>query len=527
MIEFREYLKRNGKEAGIYGHAGSGAMHLRPYLDLRSEDDVKLMQKMMLDVTDMLLKYGGALSGEHGDGLLRSWLNRKLFGERIYEAFVLLKQAFDPDNIMNPGKVIGDHPVNEDLRLNPKSEIYEVETFLDFSKEGGFSLSADMCNGNGSCRKTTGTMCPSFQATRDEYDSTRARAQTLRSIIHRKLPLEDLSGKAMYDILDLCIECKGCKKECPSQVDMAKMKSEVLYQYQEKHGYSLRNRMIASLSTLSSINSLFPSLYNWMIQFKWIKRIMGFAEQRNLPKLAKNRFSHQSHIGENPVILFSDTYTEFYHPEIGESAKRVLEKLGYSVIILSWECCGRPLISKGFLKQAKSQAEKVVELLHPYSDHPIIVLEPSCLSAIQDDYEGILGYGHEKLQKVMKGCVSFDSFIDGKIDKQDSNQKVQLHGHCHQKALTGTASAHRVLKALGCTVEEIPSGCCGMAGSFGYEKEHYDISMKIGELQLFPTIRSGKEIKWIVANGVSCRTQIQDGTGRQALHLAEIVDKLL
>lgn len=531
MTEFRAYLKSIGKEAGIYGHAGSGAMHLRPYIDLRKEDEVKLMEMIMNDVLDMLLKYGGSLSGEHGDGLLRSWMNKKLYGERVYKAFVLLKHAFDPDNLMNPGKVVGNHPVSEDLRLNPQSKIQEIATFLDFSKEGGFSLSADMCNGNGSCRKTTGTMCPSFQASHDEYDSTRARAQTLRSIIHGKLPIEDLSGEAMHDILDLCIECKGCKKECPSQVDMAKMKSEVLYQYQEKHGYSFRNRIFASLSTLNYINSFFPAIYNGLIQSKFIKKIFGIAEERNLPRLAKKRFSKMdtNSSGQNPVVLFSDTYTEFHFPEIGESAKSVLEKLGYSVIVPSWECCGRPLISKGFLKKAKSRAEKVIETLYPYADYPIIVLEPSCLSALQDDYQGLLGYGHEKLQKVIKSAVSFDVFIDGKLPKKVElpGDKVQLHGHCHQKALQGTEHAQRVLKALGCDVVEIPSGCCGMAGSFGYEKEHYDFSMKIGELQLFPAIRSGREIKWIIANGVSCRTQIHDGTDRKALHLAELVAKFL
>jgi Fe-S oxidoreductase len=317
---------------------------------------------------------------------------------------------------------------------------------------------------------------------------------------------------------------------------MAKMKSEVLYQYQEKHGYSLRNRIIASLGTINVINSFFPSLYNGLIQTKLMKKILmlfGIAEERNLPKLAKRKFSktvtHSE--GKNRVVLFSDTYTEFHFPEIGDSAKNVLEKLGYSVIIPTWECCGRPLISKGFLKKAKLQADKLIYLLYEYAinDYPIIILEPSCLSAIQDDYQGLLGYDHEKLQKVIKASVSFEAFIDGKLPAQTQKQdvKVQLHGHCHQKALVGTESAQRVLKALGCDVAEIPSGCCGMAGSFGYEKEHYDFSMKIGELQLFPAIRSGSEVKWIVANGVSCRTQIHDGTGRQALHLAEIVAKLL
>lgn len=536
MVEFRAYLKSIGKDAGIYGHVGSGAMHLRPYLDLRNEGEVKLMEKMMNDVADLLLKYGGSLSGEHGDGLLRSWQNKKLFGDRVYEAFVMLKQAFDPNNLMNPGKVVGDHPVHEDLRLNPKTKLNEIPTFLDFSKEGGFTLSADLCNGNGSCRKTTGVMCPSFQASHDEYDTTRARAQTLRSIIHGTLPMDDLTGDALNDVLDLCIECKGCKKECPSQVDMAKMKSEILYQTQEKHGYSLRNRIISSLGTMNYLNSFFPSFYNTLIGLKFTKKVLsyfGISEERNLPLLSKHRFSkiHQNQSEGKQVVLFSDTYTEFHYPEIGHSASSVLQKLGYSVIVPSWECCGRPLISKGFLKQAKLRAEKLIDSLNEYAmkETPIIVLEPSCLSAIQDDYQGLLGYKHEKLQRVIKACISFDEFVDGRLPQsaQPDSIKVQLHGHCHQKALIGTEPTQRVLKALGCKVAEIPSGCCGMAGSFGYEKEHYDFSMKIGELQLFPAIRTGREVTWIIANGVSCRTQIHDGTGSKAHHLAEVVDKIM
>ncbi len=533
MREFRQYLKSVGKEAGIYGHVGSGAMHLRPYIDLRQESELQLMEKIMVDVADMLLKHGGALSGEHGDGLLRSWLNRKMFGDRIYQAFVKLKQAFDPINLMNPGKVVGDHPPSKDLRLHPDSKMVELATFLDFSKEGGMTLSADMCNGNGSCRKTTGVMCPSFQASHDEYDSTRARAQTLRSIIHGNLPLEEFTGQGLYNVLDLCIECKGCKKECPSQVDMAKMKGEVLYQYQEKNGYSLRNRLIGHMPQLTRINAMFPFIYNLLIHTKPVKMILsylGIAKERDLPFLSSKRFSKEYSNpaeSENTVILYSDTFTEFHYPAIGHAALQAMKKLGYNVIVPSWECCGRPLISKGFLKEAKNHAEKVVRMLYPYAskNYPIIVLEPSCLSAIQDDYQGLLGYDHEKLKQVIQFATSFDEFLEkhivnGELPFERLKQKVQLHGHCHQKALIGMQPTLNVLKALGYEVEEIPSGCCGMAGSFGYEKEHFAFSNKIGELQLFPAVRSHPDAL-IVANGISCRTQITDATGRRPLHLAE------
>lgn len=529
MEKFRAYLKENGKEAGIYGHAASGAMHLRPYMDLRDPTDLKLMEKIMIDVADQILEYGGALSGEHGDGMLRSWLNKKMFGERIYEAFLKLKNAFDPKNLMNPGKVVNGQGPLENLRAAPKLPLLEISTFLDFSKEGGFSLSADMCNGNGLCRKKSTLMCPSFQATQDEYDTTRARAQVLRDIIHTRLPPEELTGEGLQEILDLCIECKGCKKECPSQVDMAKMKAETLFQHQEIHGYSFRNRLFAHFSILNKWVPFF--LYPLANYFKGI---IGISKFRSLPKRAKRRFSQinqKSTHYEKTVVLFNDTYTEFNHPEIGESAIKILNALGYNVIIPSWNCCGRPFISKGFLKQAKNQAEKVINALHPYIQYPIIFLEPSCFSALIDDYRGLLGYSHKKLIEVIRSCTSLDQFLENKMGNLSftkNKQVIKIHGHCHQKALIGSTPTLNVLKSIpGFEVSEIPSGCCGMAGSFGYEKEHYTISQKIGELQLFPAIRENQDAI-IIASGFSCRTQIQDGTQRKAFHIAEaIANKIL
>jgi len=545
MEQFCGYLKSIGKEAGIYGHIGSGCMHIRPYIDLRQTDELALLHKIMNDISTMVLEYGGAMSGEHGDGLIRSWLNEKMFGKKVYQAFKELKSAFDPLNLMNPGKIVDAPSMPEDLRLHPKSEHVTIPTFLNFKEEGGFELAADLCNGNGQCRKAESVMCPSFQATNDEFHTTRARAQSLRSIIHGKLPLEDFTGKALYEVLDLCLECKGCKRECPSQVDMAKMKAEFLYQYQEKHGYSLRSRIFGNIHAFNRFNSPFARIFNALSSTfisKTLLSCLGVSSKRELPKLALEPFSKwfnkqiQSQ-NKRQVILFNDTYTEFNHPEIGQASFKVLSALGYHITLANGLCCGRPLISKGLLKQAKANAARVIETLFQSSKEgiSIIILEPSCSSALRDDFKGLVSAEDSELKSmldsVMQHCTTFDEFMQSHLVKgrlplslKDNLNPILVHGHCHQKALVGSQATLDVLRGISeTTVNEIQSGCCGMAGSFGYEKEHYDISMKIGELHLLPAIRSAPESTQIVASGVSCRTQIAHGTKRRALHLAEVI----
>lgn len=538
MERFIPYLKSIGKQAGIYGHVGSGCMHIRPYIDLRQPSELQLMEKIMQDVMELVLADGGALSGEHGDGLVRAWTTQKMFGDEIYAAFVELKQVFDPKNQMNPGKIIPTQAFLENLRLSPETKIREIDTFLDFGPEGGFSLAADLCNGNGMCRKQEGIMCPSFQASLDEYDTTRARAQTLRSIINSRLPSDALTGEDLQDVLDLCLECKGCKTECPSSVDMAKMKSEVLYQYQEKHGYSFRNRLFARIGSFNRLSSRFPRFSNWLGEtsfVKWILSRIGISSKRSLPRLAEVKFSKwfksvaQPNSGKK-VVLFNDTYNEFNDPEIGQAAVKVLHALGYEVITPPWHCCGRPALSKGILKEAQAYAQKVVDILKPYAEQnlPVIGLEPSCILTIKDDFPGLRILGADL---VAKHCITFDEFIyrhikDGQLpfSFKEKKQSLLFHGHCHQKSLVGTKASIAVLKAIpGFSVQEIASGCCGMAGSFGYEKEHYDFSMKIGELKLFPAIRSAADETKIVADGISCRTQIADGAFKKAYHLAEVL----
>lgn len=542
MERFCSYLKSKGKEAGIYGHVGSGCMHIRPYIDLRQADDLKLMEQMMQDVSSMLLEFGGALSGEHGDGLIRSWLNKKMFGDKLYKAFEELKKAFDPDNRMNPGKVVNGPPLLQNLRIDPSVKGPEIKTFLDFSKEGGFALAADLCNGNGLCRKAEKTMCPSFQATHDEFHTTRARAQALRAVINGKLPLKELSSQAIFDVLDLCLECKGCKTECPSEVDMAKMKSEFLHHYHKEHGVSLRSRLFANIGKINRLNAPVARLFNWMSQtplariaLKWV----GIAPQRPLPLLAHKRFSHWFAKRRKPsgkrkqIVLMNDTFMEFNNPEVGKAAVDVLEALGFEVVVPPWKCCGRPAFSKGLLEQAKQQAEELVATLLPYAQNKTIILgiEPSCLLTVKEEFAALLGYNHEGVKTIASMCTTFDEFLCQQISNRQLpvqfkalNRTLMLHGHCHQKASVGTRPTLEVLRAIpGCTVVEIPSGCCGLAGSFGYEKEHYDLSMRIGELKLFPAIQEAPQNALIVADGFSCRCQIAHGTQRKAYHLAEIL----
>lgn len=544
MEKFQSYLKKIGKEAGIYGHVGSGCIHVRPYIDLRNPNELVLMKKIMEDISDMVLEHHGALSGEHGDGIVRTWLNEKMFGKKIYQAFKELKAAFDPKNLMNPGKIVGQTEFLDHLRLSPSTPISKLETFLDFSPEGGFELAADLCNGNGLCRKSEGVMCPSFQATDHEYDSTRARAQALRSMIHSASPMEKFGEKEIHEVLDLCLQCKGCKTECPSQVDMAKMKTEFLYQYQKKHGIPLRTRLFGHLSSLFSLSSRFPRLSNFFLTNP-LSRILldrfGISSKRPLPKLAEKRFSEffdrepSKEFQTRKVVLFNDTYTEFISPEIGLSAIKVLEKLGYEVIIPSWRCCGRPLLSKGMLPEARKQAEALVQHLLPYASKnlPIVGLEPSCIFTLLDDYPSLLP--NQNLTVLLNQCVSFDEFINRHIENgnfpisiDQTHKNLKYHVHCYQKSLKGSKFIENLFKAIpDCEATEIKTGCCGMAGSFGYEKEHYEISMDIGQLVLFPTIKNTLPNTKIIANGFSCRSQIEHGTQRKAEHLAEFLADIL
>jgi len=532
-------LKKYNKEAGIYGHVGAGCIHVRPYIDLRDPHELMHMKHIIEEVSTIILEEGGSMSGEHGDGLVRSWLNPKMFGEKLIKAFEGLKSAFDPLLSMNPGKIVFPPPFLENLRLDPNTSIHSTETFFDFSAEGGFDLAVDLCNGNGRCRKEEGTMCPSFQATRDEYDSTRARAQALRALIHDRLNSSDLADEGIHDVLDLCLECKACKTECPSQVDMAKMKAEVTYHYQKKHGIPWRSYLFGYIGRLNQVVFPFRRIFNWIIPKEWFKTMQawgGIASKRTLPALNAQRFStwfenFQQPSYQKQVVLLNDTFTEFNDAAIGISAVTVLNALGFNVQLPPWNCCGRPLISKGMLPQARQKAEALIDTLYPYAVQgiPIIGLEPSCILTVKDDFQALIRNNQDKINVIMQQCCTFDEFIAEHLPqfpplKPPSDTLVKLHVHCHQKALVGVSPSLEVLKNLpGYRIELIAAGCCGMAGSFGYEKEHYELSQKIGELHLFPAVRQLKQGQYVLANGVSCRTQIFQGTEKKALHLAQFL----
>ncbi len=526
MMEFIKLLEVAGKQAGIYGHAGAGCMHIRPYIDLQSPEDRKAMVALMHATTQLLLKYGGVLSGEHGDGLIRSWLNEVLFGPKIYKGFVEFKEAFDPLNLMNPNKIVRGPPVLENLRKRAK----DVKTFLDFSRDGGIGLAVDMCNGNGLCRKKEGTMCPSFQATGDEKDSTRARANALRAVLTGESSFKDFTDQGIHDILDLCISCKGCKTECPSQVDMAKLKAEALYQYQEKHGVPLRSRLFGHIGKVFYWAKPFASFINYLGRSRLGKKgmsLFGISSKRTLPALAKETFEswvkrQRPYQSEKEVILFNDTFTNFCHPEIGMAAYKLLHTLGYKVIVPSWNCCGRTALSKGLLPTAKGLAQKLFSVLKTLPEVPIVVLEPSCLSALIDDYADLS-------ESVIPRACTLEEFLlqPANLEKLKNNfyplsAEIAVHIHCHQKSLLGYKPTLTLLKSLpNVKPTYLPTGCCGMAGSFGFEKEHAEISLQIGELTLFPAIRSTYPHIPIISNGTSCRSQILQGTERKPLHLAE------
>ena len=543
LQKYRDYFTKQGKECGFYGHAGVGCVHVRPMLNLKKDEDVELMLQSMEDISDILKEYGGAVSGEHGDGLTRSWLNEKMFGPDVYELFRRLKKAFDPENLMNPGKIVDAPKPGKNIKAQRKETPLNLNTQYQFKDEGGWNFAVDMCNGNGDCTKEdTGIMCPSYQATGDERFSTRARAQSIDAILNGGVSHNEFLGsKRVYDILDNCIECKGCKTECPSNVDMAKMKSEFLYHYQQKNGSTLRNRMFSRIGKLSKLASTCPSVVNFAnstFPVKWILSQIGISKHRDIPHFARKPFSFwlKSTIpfkAEKTVVLLNDTFTEYNTPKLGKFSVSILNKLGYNVEVPPYTCCGRPMISKGFLKEAKAQAQKLIKLLMPYVDRGLTILgiEPSCILTIADDYPELINT--EEAKKVAAACSTIDDFLADIIDKgefsltfYEGKRDVLIHNHCHQKALKGSESTLKVLNHLpGITATEIDSACCGMAGSYGYEKEHYELSMQIGEKRLFPAVRKAHIETEIVSNGMSCRCQISHGAHRNPQHLVEFINQ--
>ena len=543
---FDQIVRDHGTTAGYYGHASVGCLHIRPLINLKLQQDVDRMASIAAQVSDLVLEFGGSMSGEHGDGLARSVWNEKMFGSQLYNAFKEVKRAFDPKSVMNPGKIVDSPPMTDNLRVSPSYRTQELKTGFAFSQQGGFAGAVEMCNGQGACRKVQGgTMCPSYMVTRDEEHSTRGRANALRAAISGALPSDSLTGRRLYDVLDLCLECKGCKAECPSNVDMAKLKYEFLQTYHKANGYPLRNRIFGNIAALSRWGSFSAPLSNWTLKSAWFKDLMenhaGIDRRRTLPTFTSQTFAQWFRArGGSPastalrgqVLLFPDTFTNYNHPNLGMAATRVLERLGYQVVLPHIKCCGRPMLSKGMLDTARRNARYNVDSLYPYVQQgaKLVGLEPSCILSFKDDYVDLFP-GDARAKAVSESTMLIEEFVLHAQQEQGASpafrnpaRKILLQGHCHQKALVGTRPAMQLLRSIpGCDVTEIQSGCCGMAGAFGFEKEHYDISLKIGEEVLFPAIRAQQGDFLVVAEGVSCRQQIEHGTGKQAKHLVEVL----
>ena len=538
--KFREILARHNTDGAFYGHASVGCLHIRPMLDLSQRDDIARFEQISREVCELVLASGGSMSGEHGDGLARSYLNETLFGPRLYQAFQDVKTAFDPERRMNPGKVVDGPDPTENLRLGAGYKTLPIATTFAY-REGSFARAAEMCNGAGVCRKTqTGTMCPSFMATGDEEHSTRGRANALRLVLSGELPEAELTGRRMFETYDLCLQCKGCKAECPSNVDVAKLKMEFLHHYYAKNGTPLGIRLMANAATLNRIGSAFAPLSNLAARLPgagWLaEKLLGIDRRRPLPSFAHQHFGKwfrsRTRGGRpaplGPIVLLDDCLTSYCEPGVNRSAVQVLEAAGYEVHLAGLGCCGRTWASKGMLTEAQSMARENIQRLLPWAERGVKIVgcEPSCVAMLIDDYLDLVP--GSDAQRVARQTSMVDAHLaavqpDAIAARLDA--KILVHGHCHQKALVGVAGTRSALGLIpGAQVDVVDSGCCGMAGSFGYE--HYDLSMKIGERVLLPAVRK-HDAGPVVAPGFSCRHQIAHGAGKQALHPIELIARQL
>jgi FAD/FMN-containing dehydrogenase/Fe-S oxidoreductase len=577
IAEFLAIIARHQTTAGVYAHASVGCLHVRPVINLKSEEGVRKFEAIADEVSALVLKYGGALSGEHGDGLVRSPFQEKMYGTTLYQAFRELKRTFDPQNLLNPGKIVDAPPLAANLRYGPTYVTPIVATTFDFTADGGLLPAAELCAGVGACRKKReGTMCPSFQATRNENDSTRGRANLLRMAITGQLGLTGFTDPHVHDVLDLCLECKACKSECPTNVDMARLKAEFLHQFYQKHGFPLRNRVFGQVAELGRIGSMLAPVSSWLAQnplVQWLnEKFLGIDRRRVPPAFARRtlvqRFSARegeptgtesgsrasrrvavrglaeslpTRDSNRPVLLLPDTFTNYFEPEIGEAALVLLRETGCSVTLgpPGLRCCSRPLISNGMLDHAVDNARHNVERLYRWASQgwSIIACEPSCILTIRDDYPALLkGELRHQAETVANACRTLEEFLESSWAGEAGSrpglkagpQRILVQTHCHQRSLVGVGPLMRVLQSIpGVEVIDLDAGCCGMAGSFGYEFEHYEVSRQVGEQRLFPALRQAGPDDAIVAPGFSCRLQIRHFTGRTAVHPAELLRSCL
>jgi FAD/FMN-containing dehydrogenase/Fe-S oxidoreductase len=544
----QEMIAGYNTTAAYYAHASAGCLHIRPLISLKDIAGVEAMKELAHAAAELAHRFGGVMSGEHGDGLQRSELNEVIFGKPLYAAMQEFKGIFDPMGLMNPGKVVNGPPLTENLRYGPKYKPLQIKTHMDFSAEGGFLAAVEMCNGAAVCRKLkAGTMCPSYMATKDENDTTRGRANALRNALAgNTLTPKDFASKATYDTLDLCLSCKACKTECPSSVDMAKIKTEFLAHYHERHGTPMRARLMGHIHTISKLAAPVAPLANLAMTTSLARPAMSMMKihsERRLSPFVRRTFVHRWHTHRKhtpvpaqtrgKVVYFHDTFATYNYPRIGLAAVKLLEAAGFEVVIEERRaCCGRPMLSKGLVDAARKSARRNVALLAPYAKQgvPIIGTEPSCILTLRDEYKDLLP-NDENVQAVAENSFMIDEYL-AKLDaegelgitwRSNTGPEVFFHGHCHQKALIGIGPSMSILNAAGCRPTESGAGCCGMAGSFGYEKEHYDVSKKIGEERLFPAIDQTPMDMHISVAGVSCRQQIEHFTGRSTRHIAEVL----
>ena len=545
IVEFTEIMDKYQQNAVYYAHAGAGELHLRPILNLKKKEDVVLFRKITTETAELVKKYKGSFSGEHGDGIVRAEFIPLMIGEQNYQLLRRIKKAFDPNNVFNQGKITDAFSMDKNLRYDVDRKEPAIKTIQDFSDSEGILKLAEKCNGSGDCRKPVeagGTMCPSYRATKNEKDTTRARANTLREFLTNSDETNKFNHEELKEVFDLCLSCKACASECPSNVDIATMKAEFLYQYQETNGYTLRNHLFANNVKYNKLGSIAPGLTNLVLSTSLAKAFMGIAQERKVPKLApktlKKWYQKQPKSKNTKnVYLFCDEFTNFYDVEIGKDAFYLFEKLGYNLQIINHEESGRSFISKGFLKEAKAVCNLNVEIFKDIitAQSPLIGVEPSAILTFKDEYIR-LADNKKSAEKISENVFTFEEFLAKELENKNidvalftsEKKDIKIHGHCHQKALSGTHSSFQVLNIpKNYSVTLISSGCCGMAGSFGYEKEHYAVSMQVGEDTLFPKVRNYSADTEIAAAGTSCRHQIFDGTKRIAKHPITILKEAL
>ncbi len=547
MADFTAMMEQHGLSCVYHAHIATGELHLRPILNLKEEKDRILFRKVATECALLVKKHKGSLSGEHGDGRLRGEFIPLLYGEKVYHLLKETKRIWDPHNLFNQGKIVETPPMDQALRYAQRE--LSGKSYFNYGQQGSYLQAVEQCNGSGDCRKSeafAGVMCPTYRATKDEKYDTRARANILREHLLYSADKALFKSKEVWQLLDSCVSCKGCKSECPSNVDMTRYKAEFMQHYYDTHRVPLRTFLVANISKIHQLASIWPAIYNVVAKNKAtaaiVKGVIGFAQERKLPLLYKTTlkkwFKRNNKTVENPkgsIYLFADEFTNFMDVEVGITFVRLLNKLGYQVIIPAHGDSGRAEMSKGLIKQAKRKAEKNVTLLKDKvnASIPLVGIEPSAILSFRDEYPDLVGGElREAATQLAQHTLLFDEFIVQEINKgnitsqqfRDEVATIKLHGHCHQKSLASVEASKEMLSLpANYHVELIPSGCCGMAGSFGYEKEHYKLSMEIGNTTLFPEINKAAPSVIIAAPGTSCREQIEEGTGRKAFHPIELL----